>query len=251
MRLEYQPIVRLDDGAVVGLEALARWRHPRFGEVPPSRFIPIAEESGGIVPLGHWVVQTALADMANLDQTTPLPLTVNVNVSPVQLADRRFAGGVARALRDSGVDGNRLVIEITEAAVIKPGSEAGRQLDALGALGVHISIGDFGTGYSSLACLQQLAVEEVKIDRSFVDGIDRGTADGAVARAILRMCGALGVRCIAEGVERPEQVALLREAGCDLAQGYHLGRPMPIEDVAQHVRRDPVAVGEAQLDLVG
>jgi len=232
MRVEYQPIVRLGDGAVVGVEALARWRHPVFGDVPPGRFIPVAEASGVIVPLGRWVMRTALRDLARLHGTTETPLSVNVNVSAVQLLDPGFAADVAAALHATGIDGHRLVVELTEGALVNHSSESVRQLEELGALGVRISIDDFGTGYSSLGYLQRLPVEEVKIDRSFVDGIDRGDSEGKVARAILRMCEALGLRCIAEGVERPGQVAVLRAAGCDLAQGFHLGPPMPLEQVA-------------------
>jgi diguanylate cyclase (GGDEF)-like protein len=237
MRLEYQPVVRLRDRAIVGVEALARWRHPQFGEVPPSRFIPIAEESGAIARLGRWVLRTALHDLAGLDGVSPRPLRVNVNVSAVQLADPSFTADVAAALAGAGLAGDRLVLEVTEGALVAHGSEAGRQLHDLRALGVRVSIDDFGTGYSSLAYLGQLPVAEVKIDRSFVDGIDRGGPGAAVARAILRMCEELGLRCIAEGVERPEQLRLLREEGCDFAQGFHLGRPASIADIAELLPR--------------
>jgi diguanylate cyclase (GGDEF)-like protein len=239
MRLEYQPIVRLRDHAIVGVEALARWRHPQYGEVPPGRFIPIAEESGVIGPLGRWLLRTALGEVAGLHGLSGVPLTLNVNVSAVQLADPCFSAEVAAALGTSRMAGHRLVLEITEGALVGQESEAGRQLHALRALGVHVSIDDFGTGSSSLAYLQQLPVAEVKIDRSFIAGIDRDGTDAAVARAILRMCEELGLRCIAEGVERPTQVALLEEVGCEYAQGFHLGRPASIAAVAELLDRRP------------
>jgi EAL domain-containing protein (putative c-di-GMP-specific phosphodiesterase class I) len=239
MRLEYQPIVRLRDRAIVGFEALARWRHPELGEVPPGRFIPIAEDSGVIGPLGRWLLRTALAEVARLDGLSEVPLTLNVNVSAVQLADPGFTAEVAAALGAAGVAGHRLVLEVTEGALAGQETEVGRQLHALSALGVHVSIDDFGTGRSSLAYLQQLPVAEVKVDRSFVAGIDGDGTDAAVARAILRMCEELGLRCVAEGVERPAQLALLEEVGCEYAQGFHLGRPALIAAVAELLDRRP------------
>jgi diguanylate cyclase (GGDEF)-like protein len=237
MRLEYQPIVRLEDEAIVGYEALARWTHPRLGEVPPDRFIPVAEASGAILPLGRWVLRTALHDLTRIDVTRETALTMNVNVSAVQLLEPAFAYEVGTALEKAGVSGEHLVLEITEGAFIDEKSIAGDQLRELRALGIRISVDDFGTGYSSLAYLQRLPVEELKIARLFVDGIDKGHAEGSAARAIIRMCDALSLRCIAEGVERAEQVASLREAGCEFAQGFHLGRPIPIEKVLELRRR--------------
>jgi diguanylate cyclase (GGDEF)-like protein len=248
MRLEYQPIVRLEDQAIVGFEALARWTHPRFGAVPPDRFIPVAEVSGAILPIGRWVLRTALHDLTRIAATGETGATMNVNVSGVQLLEPAFAYEVGTALEKAGVSGEHLVLEITEGAFIDEKSIAGDQLRELRALGIRISIDDFGTGYSSLAYLQKLPVEEVKIDRLFVDGIDKGRVEGSAARAIIRMCDALSLRCIAEGVEREGQVAPLREAGCEFAQGYHFGRPTSIEEVLElrrlsQAERDSQAVG--------
>jgi diguanylate cyclase (GGDEF)-like protein len=231
IRLEYQPIVRLADGAIVGYEALVRWTHPRLGEVSPDRFIPVAEVSGAILPIGRWVLRNALHDLTRIDVSGETALTMNVNVSAVQLLEPAFAYEVGTALEKAGVSGDHLVLEITEGAFIDEKSIAGDQLRDLRALGIRISVDDFGTGYSSLAYLQRLPVEELKIARLFVDGIDKGHAAGSAARAIIRMCDALGLRCIAEGVERVEQIAPLRDAGCEFAQGFHFGRPIPIEQV--------------------
>jgi diguanylate cyclase len=253
IRLEYQPIVRLEDGAIVGYEALARWTHPRLGEVPPDRFIPVAEVSGEILPIGRWVLRTALHDLTRIDVTRETALTMNVNVSAVQLLEPAFAYEVGTALEKAGVSGEHLVLEITEGAFIDEKSIAGDQLRELRALGIRISVDDFGTGYSSLAYLQRLPVEELKIARLFVDGIDKGRAQGSAARAIIRMCDALGLRCIAEGVERVEQIAPLREAGCEFAQGFHFGRPVPIEQVLELRRLNQAATDSQGLDrhLVG
>jgi|GEM_PF-4968292 len=247
LSLVYQPIVRLDDETIVGYEALARWTHPRFGEVPPDRFIPVAEVSGAILPIGRWVLSTALRDLTRIDASRATPMTMNVNISAVQLLEPAFASEVATALRESGVSGDHVVLEITEGAFVDEKSIAGDQLMELRALGIRISIDDFGTGYSSLAYLQKLPVEELKIARLFVDGIDKGRVDGSAARAIIRMCDALGLRCIAEGIEREGQIAPLREAGCEFAQGYHFGRPIPIEQVLEERRR----VRQASRDSVG
>jgi diguanylate cyclase (GGDEF)-like protein len=233
MHLMYQPIVRLDDEAIVGYEALARWTHPRLGEVPPDRFIPVAEVSGAILSIGRWVLRTALHDLTRIDASRATPLTMNVNISAVQLLEPAFASEVATALETAGVSGEHLVLEITEGAFVDEKSIAGDQLRQLRALGILVSVDDFGTGYSSLAYLQRLPVEELKIARLFVDGIDKGRVEGSAARAIIRMCDALGLRCIAEGVEREGQIAPLREAGCEFAQGYQFGRPIPIEQVLE------------------
>ncbi len=252
IRLEYQPIVRLADGAIVGYEALARWTHPRLGEVPPNRFIPVAEVSGVILAIGRWVLRTALHDLTRIDVTPASALTMNVNVSAVQLLEPAFAYEVGTALEKAGVSGDHLVLEITEGAFIDEKSIAGDQLRELRALGIRISVDDFGTGYSSLAYLQRLPVEELKIASLFVEGIDQGHAEGSAARAIIRMCDALSLRCIAEGVTRVEQIAPLREAGCEFAQGYYFGRPIPIEQV--EIRRRSTAdngAGGVELQLAG
>jgi diguanylate cyclase (GGDEF)-like protein len=233
--IEYQPIVRLDSGAIVGIEALARWQDATLGAVPPSRFIPVAEESGLIVRLSRSVLQRALADLRRLDATTAVPLTLNVNVSSRQLREQTFSREVAEALLTAGIAPDRLILEVTESAMIEETSDAVRQLHELRALGVRIAIDDFGTGYSSLAYLRRLPVESLKIDRAFVNGIDRGAEDAAVAKAILRIADAMGLHCVAEGVERKEQIGLLRAAGCEFAQGFFFARAMPFERLCEFI----------------
>jgi diguanylate cyclase (GGDEF)-like protein len=238
-RIAYQPIVRLDNGVPVGVEALARWSNTRLGEIPPTRFIPIAEESGAIVPLGRWILRTALQDLAVLDESTQTSLNLNVNVSSRQLLEPKFCDDVAKALADSGIDPLRLTLEVTESAMIEENSDSIRQLHALRALGVRISLDDFGTGYSSLAYLRRLPMEGLKIDRAFVEGVDHGIEEAAVAKAILRIAETLGLSCIAEGVERKEQVGPLRAAGCEFAQGFFFARPMALERLTDFLHRRP------------
>jgi diguanylate cyclase len=237
LHLEYQPIVQLDDGEVVGFEALLRWTHPRFGQVPPSSFIAVAEESGSIVRIGSWVLETALCDLRELQSARGVPLTMNVNVSVAQLVEAGFAAEVADTLARVGVAADCLVLEVTEGAFVAEQSDAWRQLQELRAVGVRVSVDDFGTGYSSLAYLQRLPLEELKIDRLFVSGIADGRAEGSVARAIVGMCDALNLRCIAEGVESEDQVAPLIAAGCHFGQGFLFGRPAPIDRLIKVLQR--------------
>lgn len=239
MHVAYQPIVRLGDRAVVGFEALVRWTHPRFGEVPPDRFIPVAEETGAIVRIGLWVLRTALRDFARMQAESERALRMNVNVSVVQLLEPAFTDEVGAALDIFRVRADQLVLEVTEGAFINETSIAGGQLRDLHALGIRIAVDDFGTGYSSLAYLQRLPVEELKIDRFFVDGIDNGRPEGSAARAIVRMCDSLGLRCVAEGIERESQIAPLTDAGCELAQGFLFGRPMPSVEALRLLRAMP------------
>jgi diguanylate cyclase (GGDEF)-like protein len=231
IRVEYQPIVHLDTGVTVGLEALARWNHHRLGEIPPSRFIPIAEESGDIVELGNWILATALDALASLDRTSPAELGLSVNIAARQLVQPGFCADAAALLTETGVDPRRLTLEVTESAMIEENSEAVKCLHGLRALGVRSCIDDFGTGYSSLAYLKRLPVEGLKIDRAFVATVDQGIEDAAVARAILRIGDTLGMWCVAEGVETCDQVEALRAAGCQFAQGFYYARPMPIDEL--------------------
>jgi diguanylate cyclase (GGDEF)-like protein len=238
IRVEYQPIVRLDTGATIGLEALARWRHDRYGDIAPARFIPIAEESGVIAQLGCAVLEIALRDLARIDAVSHIPLELTVNLSARQLQDNELCADVANVLARTRIDAQRLTLEVTESAMIDESSVALERLHELRSLGVQICIDDFGTGYSSLAYLRRLPVGGLKIDRAFVDGIDRSVEEAAVARAILRIGDTLGLRCVAEGVERKEQIGPLRAAGCEFAQGFYFARPMGIEVFLRRMARD-------------
>jgi diguanylate cyclase (GGDEF)-like protein/PAS domain S-box-containing protein len=243
LRVHYQPIVALDSGAMVGVEALARWQHPERGLLPPSVFIQLAEDCGLIEELGRWILGEACAQTRRWQVEHPRtePLTVSVNVSPRQLRDPRIVDDVARALRATALAPACLTLEITEGAMMQDTDVALVHLTALKALGVRLAVDDFGTGYSSLSYLQRFPIDVLKIDRSFVLGIDRGPEDSALARAIVRLAQTLRLVAVAEGVENEAQAALLRQLGCQLAQGYLFARPAPatvIGDMLATATRD-------------
>jgi EAL domain-containing protein (putative c-di-GMP-specific phosphodiesterase class I) len=239
LEVQYQPVVRLEDRAVFGVEALLRWNHPVHGSIAPSRFIPVAEESGLIVSIGAWVVDRACRDLAALDRLTP-GVRVGVNISAVQLRDPGFVASVRETLRATGVPAGRLVAELTESVFADDG-EVGKALADLRALGVALSVDDFGTGYSSLDYLRRLDVDSVKIDRSFVAGIGEEPRDAALVRSIIQLGHALGLTMVAEGVEDVGQEHFLRDAGCELAQGWLFGRPAPLIAAPVAVVVEPVA----------
>ncbi|MBV9486141.1 MAG: EAL domain-containing protein [Frankiaceae bacterium] len=226
--LHYQPIVDLRTERIVGTEALVRWQHPVHGLLGPDEFITAAEMSGLIVPLGGWVVREACRQTAAWALLTPdrAPLSVAVNLSPVQLLDRTLVGTVAEALHDSGLEPSRLCLEITEGSVIKDFDAIMPTLCALRTLGVSLALDDFGTGYSSLSYLKELPVNSVKIDRSFVHDLDASTHNGKIVLAIIELAHALGMSVTAEGAETNGQLDTLKAMRSDHAQGYLLGRPV-------------------------
>lgn len=235
LSLAYQPILDLDGDFVSGFEALARWRHPTRGWIPPATFIPIAEESGLIVDLGAWALRTACRTMAAL----PEPLVVAVNLSPIQLLMPRFTDFVAGVLAETGLAPQRLELEVTERILLQ---NAGQTLDVLrdlGALGLRIVLDDFGTGYSSLSYLRNFPFDKVKIDRSFVSDLTLGTDRTVIVQAVVSIGKALGMRILAEGVETSYQRELLTALGCDEAQGWEIARPMPAEAIADFLRARP------------
>jgi diguanylate cyclase (GGDEF)-like protein len=235
--LRYQPIVALVDERVVGVEALVRWQHPLRGLMPPTEFIPLAEETGLIVGLGVHVLEEACRQVRawHLAHPDHAALGMSVNLSPRQLQDEAFVAQVARVLRDTGLDPRLLTLEITESFMVAGGAPSGR-LDELKALGVRLSIDDFGTGYSSLSALQHLPVDCLKIAKPFVDGIAEDPQKRAFAQAIVRLGRTLHLELVAEGVERREQRDRLVELGCHLAQGYHFARPMDAEGIDELLR---------------
>ncbi len=256
LALHYQPIVQLRGGRTCGVEALVRWRHPERGLVPPSSFIPVAEATGLIAPLGRWVLREACRAAAGWATPHPgapgaAPPSVAVNVSARQLAGADFVAEVAAALRDARLCPGRLVLEVTESVLLDDLDAALARLEAVRALGVRLALDDFGTGYSSLAYLQRLPVDLLKIDRTFTAGVTADGKRGTLARTILTLAGTLGLRTVAEGVETPEQHAELVALGCDLGQGYLYARPMDREALAALLAAEaegapaPAAVGEA------
>jgi diguanylate cyclase len=231
--VHYQPIFNLRSGHLVGTEALVRWAHPSRGLLPPGEFIPAAEKSGLIVPLGLWVLQTACRQAAiwqalHLDGA---PMTVSVNLSPRQLATSGLLAGVVHALADSGLQPSSLWLEITEGSVIKDFDATLSTLKDLKTVGIGLALDDFGTGYSSLRYLQRLPVDSIKIDRGFIEGLEREDHDSRIIIAIIDLAHALGMSVTAEGAEAETQLAALRVMGCDFAQGYVTGRPQSSDGV--------------------
>ena len=218
-RLNYQPQIDLASGQVVGSEALIRWRDPELGEVPPGRFIPVAEETGFIVAIGDWVLSQALRQAA-LWHEQGRPMAIAVNVSALQFQQPQFTDRVASMLAVSGLPPQLLELELTESILVRDADEALQRLHALSRLGVRLAIDDFGTGYSSLAYLKRFPIEKLKIDRSFIRGLPGDDSDAGIVRAILQMARALGMKVIAEGVETEGQRAFLQAEGCAQFQGY-------------------------------
>jgi diguanylate cyclase (GGDEF)-like protein/PAS domain S-box-containing protein len=222
----YQPVVDLGTGAMISLEALVRWEHPQRGLVAPDEFIPLAEESGLIVPIGAWVLDQACQQLVEWQQVAP-SLSVAVNLSGRQILAPDIAEQVDGALHRSGLDPARLCLEMTETMFVEDIEECERVVSALKALGVELSIDDFGTGYSSLSYLKRFPVDAVKVDKSFVHGLGTSSHDTALVAAIIAMAGALELTVTAEGVETRRQLAHLRKLGCPRAQGYYFAKPLP------------------------
>ncbi len=233
--LHYQPQIDLGSGAVIGAEALVRWNHPERGLIPPGRFIPVAEESGLIVPIGEWVLREACREAAAWRRMGLPELVIAVNLSAIQFRRGNLEQTVAAALADSGLEPHYLELELTESILISDAEAVLQTVQRLKGLGVRLSIDDFGTGYSSLAYLKRFAVDKVKIDQSFIRGLDTDANDAAIVRAIIQMAAGLGLRTIAEGVEHERLLPYLRAHRCDEAQGYHFGAPMPAEQFTAYV----------------
>jgi diguanylate cyclase (GGDEF)-like protein len=225
LQVYYQPQYDCASETIVGVEALLRWPHPEHGMVPPAEFIPIAEESGLIVELGRWVLERACEDAVGWTLRTGLELSVAVNVSARQLREKDFIHVIERTLRNTGMAPGRLELELTESLLMEDMKSAVAFMHAAREIGVRISIDDFGTGYSSLSYLQTFPLNQLKIDRSFVQLLP--SAGFTIASAVISLAHGFKLSVVAEGVENKEQLAWLQEAGCDYVQGYLLGRPMP------------------------
>lgn len=233
LALHYQPLVDLGSGSLSGFEALARWDHPDLGPISPVDFIPVAEESGLIVPLGRWALEEAVKTIARWDNRLGAQhaFRISVNMSAVQMQRDDVVDAVSSALKGANVDGNRMTIELTESAFINDPAGAKTLLDALKGLDTNLAMDDFGTGYSNLAYLQQLPIDVLKIDRSFVSEMLVDKDKRAIVRTVLSLARALGMKTTAEGIETVEISQLLRRLGCSVGQGYYYARPLP-EDAA-------------------
>jgi diguanylate cyclase (GGDEF)-like protein len=252
LRMFHQPIMDLDTGEVVGFEALMRWQQADGTIVSPAEFIPIAEETGTIVPIGAWALLEALSQLRRWidDGVCSASCTMSVNVSPRQLADPNLPSIVSEALSRSGVDASHLWIEITESVMISEPELALATLQKMKALGVRVALDDFGTGYSSLSLLQRFPLQRIKIDRAFVQGIADNPSDRALVRTIVAMALSLGLDLVAEGVESLHQMDVLSELGCTKAQGYLISHPVPADAMRstvsslQRLGRFPLLRGE-------
>jgi diguanylate cyclase (GGDEF)-like protein/PAS domain S-box-containing protein len=240
--VRYQPIVELRGARVIGVEALARWQHPDRGLVGPAEFIPLAEETGLILPIGHAVLKQACAHATRWHQHhSGTPLTVNVNLSVRQLRDPGIVAQVAQVLGATGLPPSALTLEITESALAEDQEAAVKRLWALKRLGVHLAVDDFGTGYSSLSRLRRFPIDSLKIPKPFIDGILQGPEDSALARAIIDLAGTLQLHVVAEGIEQHDQWSELRRLGCELGQGFYFATPLNADEITQLLQRDRLA----------
>ena len=234
MLLHYQPVVDANSEELVGFEALVRWNSPEHGFVSPAKFIPLAEDTRLIVPIGQWVMRRAMEEAVGWDA----PVKININVSPEQLIEPDFVTTVVRALSASGLPPERVEIEVTESIFLKDANVARKALEAVMALGCSVALDDFGTGYSSLGYLRTLHFSTIKVDRTFVQGAAQDNAESlAIIRAVVAMADSLGMTTTAEGVENADEATMIRALGCTKIQGYHFGRPMPAEEARQLMQR--------------
>ncbi len=239
LTLHYQPLVALETGLIVGVEALLRWCHPHIGMISPARFIPVAEDTGIINAIGDWVLFEACRQAMAWQSSGIAPVTVAVNVSPVQFRQSTFVDVVAGALAFSSLDPAWLELELTERTVMHDAEVNLGTLSALHRMGVELAVDDFGTGYSSLAYLKRFPVNKLKIDQSFVRHVVEDADDQAIAATIVSIGKSLRLKVLAEGVETPEQIEWLRAQRCDFVQGYHFSAPLPPDDMAEMLLRQP------------
>jgi diguanylate cyclase (GGDEF)-like protein/PAS domain S-box-containing protein len=248
--LEYQPQVEIEGGRIVGLEALVRWMRPGHGLVRPDAFIEIAERSGLILDIDRWVLREACAQAKRWSDAGLFPGRVAVNLSAMLLAHPRLVEDIRQTLQATGLAPDRLEIEITESVLLVDTDTVAGTLDALSGMGIGLAVDDFGTGYSSLTYLRRFPVQKVKIDRSFVRNVSQDPDDAVIARAIVSLGHSLDLHVVAEGVENAEQLAFLRQAGCDQVQGYFLGRPMKAPACEAYLRRADAEASRATSAVV-
>lgn len=247
--LHYQPKLDVATGRIAGVEALLRWNHPDLGLLSPLRFIPLAEETGLIIPIGRWVMNAACEQNMAWQREGLPPLMMAINVSPRQFAEANLLRYIDEALRDSGMDPTLLQIEVTESMVMLNVEKAVQLLDAIQSRGVRLAIDDFGTGYSSMSVMKRFPIDTIKIDRSFVRDLPQNPEDVAIARAIIDMGKALGLTVVAEGVETHEQGGFLREHACDEIQGFLVSKPVPADRIGELVRTPFIVAPKLQPQL--
>jgi len=249
--LHYQPKTHLATGAVTGVEALLRWNHPEFGLVGPNEFIPVAEASGLILPIGEWTLKAAFKTLRELHESGFPHLTMAVNISGVQFRQKDVARKVIAIIRESGLDPRCVELELTESVLIERTDETVERLNALKRAGIRISIDDFGTGYSSLIYLRRFPLTSLKIDRAFVRDIATSPDDAAIVNATIALAHSLRLSVIAEGVETEEQLRFLEAQSCDEVQGYLIAKPLPKEGIRAWLDepRQRQAVEKRELDL--
>ncbi len=235
--LHYQPLIELQSRRIIGVEALVRWQHPQKGLIPPVHFIPLAEETGLIIPLGEWVIRAACEQLKQWQLAGKGPLSMAVNVSARQISNGDLVAVVRQSLAASGLEARALELELTESMAMGSLEQTVSQLQQLSALGVQAVIDDFGTGYSSLSYLKYLPVKKLKIDRSFIRGINKDASDAAIVTSVINLAHELGLTVVAEGVEFEAQYQKLKDLGCDYAQGYLFSKPLPATEFEELLDR--------------
>jgi diguanylate cyclase (GGDEF)-like protein/PAS domain S-box-containing protein len=243
--LHYQPKMNLQTGAIIGVEALIRWRHPQRGLVPPAQFIPVADECGFIVPIGRWVLREACRQARAWHNAGLMPMRLAVNISAVELRDKDFVAGVGSILTETGLAPHYLELELTETFLLQDSKSTAVVLQALKDLGVGLALDDFGTGYSSLSYLKRFSIDTLKIDQSFVRDMTTDADDASIVSAVISMGKSLHMRVVAEGVETREQLAFLQEQSCPEGQGYYFGRPVAAGEFTQLLGRSVVGTAAA------
>lgn len=236
LSLAYQPQVDLATGRMIGVEALARWHHPKEGWISPGKFIPVAEETGLIQQVGEWVFRRACRQLASWQEHINMPWRMAVNVSPRQIHGKEGMASIKKLIEESGISGNMLELEFTESSFMENMDDVSQLIGVLGKEGIQVAIDDFGTGYSSLSYLKKFAIDKLKIDQSFVRDIVTDNSDAAIVRTIISMGHNLGLRVIAEGVETIEQLRFLAENGCDEVQGYYFSRPVMADEITEMLK---------------